>query len=53
MPAKAGIHGAVGTALRVAHPFDPTMDPRFRGGDERNADNGAKISSLGPFKRMP
>jgi hypothetical protein len=53
MPATAGIHGAAGTALPVAHPFDPTMDPRFRGGDERNADNGAKISSLEPFKRLP
>ncbi len=53
MPAKAGIHSAAGAALCVAHSFDPAMDPRFRGGDERNADNGAKISSLEPFKRLP
>ena len=29
------------------------MDHHFRGGDDRNADNGAKISSLEPFKRLP
>ena len=52
MPAKAGIHGATGTALRVAEPLEPTMDLRFRGGDDGNAGSEAKFSSLEPFTRL-
>jgi hypothetical protein len=37
MPAKAGIHGAAGTALGAAHPFGPAMDPAFAGVTKGNA----------------